>query len=131
MQYFEKRSLTLWVGTMDNQEQLAEQLFEVALDMPPEKRAAYLNQACHDTPELRRIVEELLLENDRAGSFMAEPLVTPQAGSKPSAGGTETSRHLPPGTMVSRYSIIAPIGAGGMGGIYKARDTELARYVGL
>ncbi len=59
---------------MDNQEQLAEELFEVALDMPPEKRAAYLDQACHDAPELRRIVEGLLLENDRAGSFMAEPL---------------------------------------------------------
>ena len=116
---------------MDNQEQLAEELFEVALDMPAEKRAAYLDQACHDAPELRQIVEELLLENDRAGSFMAEPLLTPQGGSKPSAGGPETSRQLPPGTMVSRYSIVAPIGSGGMGVIYKARDTELARFVAL
>jgi eukaryotic-like serine/threonine-protein kinase len=116
---------------MDNQQQSAEELFEVALDMPPEKRAAFLNQACHDAPELRQIVEELLLENDRAGSFMAEPLVTPQGGSKSSAGGTETSRQLSPGAMVSRYSIIAPIGSGGMGVIYKARDTELARFVAL
>ena len=116
---------------MDNQEQLAEELFEVVLDLPAKKRAAYLDQACHDAPELRQIVEELLLENERAGSFMADPLLTPQGGSKPSAGGTETSRQLPPGTMVSRYSIVAPIGSGGMGVIYKARDTELARFVAL
>jgi tetratricopeptide (TPR) repeat protein/TolB-like protein/predicted Ser/Thr protein kinase len=116
---------------MDNQEQLAEELFEVALDMPPEKRAAYLDLACHDTPELRQIVEGLLLENDRAGSFMAEPLLTPQGSSQTSAGGAATSRQLPHGTMVSRYSIIAPIGSGGMGVIYKARDTELARFVAL
>jgi tetratricopeptide (TPR) repeat protein/predicted Ser/Thr protein kinase len=116
---------------MDNQEQLAEELFEVALDMPPGKRAAYLDQACRDAPELRRIVEELLLENDRAGSFMADPLVTPQGGSKLSGGGTETSRQLPSGAMVSHYSVIAPIGSGGMGVIYKARDTELARFVAL
>lgn len=95
MQYFEKRFLTPWIGTMDNQEQSAEELFEVALDMPPEKRAAYLDQACHDAPELRQIVEALLLENDRAGSFMAEPLVAPQGSSKPSSGSTETSRQLP------------------------------------
>ena len=62
---------------MDNQEQSAEELFEVALDLAPERRAAFLDQACHDAPELRQLVEELLLENDRAGSFLAEPLLTP------------------------------------------------------
>jgi len=115
---------------MDNQQQSAEELFEVALDMPPESRSAFLDQACHDAA-LRQLVEELLLENDRAGSFLRGPLLTPQGSSQTSAGGGGISRTLSPGTMVSRYSIIAPIGSGGMGVIYKARDTELARMVAL
>ena len=115
---------------MDNQQQSAEELFEVALDMAPERRSAFLDQACQDAA-LRRLVEELLLENDRAGSFLAGPLLSPQSGSQTDATGVAPSGQLSPGTMVNHYSIIGPIGSGGMGVIYKARDTELARMVAL
>jgi hypothetical protein len=56
---------------MDKWDQSAEELFGVVLDLAPERRAAFLDQACQDAPELRQLVEELLLENDRAGSFLA------------------------------------------------------------
>src|SRR5580698_3153760 len=38
---------------------------------------------------------------------------------------------LPPGTKLGPYEILAPIGAGGMGEVYKARDTRLDRDVAI
>src|SRR6476619_7621603 len=38
---------------------------------------------------------------------------------------------LQPGTLLGTYEVLAPIGAGGMGEVYRARDTRLGREVAI
>jgi serine/threonine protein kinase len=39
--------------------------------------------------------------------------------------------NLPPGTRVGVYEVLAPLGAGGMGDVYRERDSRLGRQVAL
>ena len=38
---------------------------------------------------------------------------------------------MKPGTRLGPYEIVAPLGAGGMGEVYRARDTRLEREVAI
>lgn len=108
---------------MGNPEQTAEQLFEAALELPPEERAAFLDHACDGTPQVRQIVEQLLAEDQRLGSFLGiSPLHVPSSGSGPA---------LAAGSKLGRYTVIEPLGAGGMGVVYRGFDTQLERDVAI
>ena len=38
---------------------------------------------------------------------------------------------LPPGTRIGPYEVLSPLGEGGMGRVFLARDTKLERQVAL
>jgi serine/threonine protein kinase len=116
---------------MANLEQSAEQLFGVALDLPPEQRAAFLDRACGDVAELRRMVDDLLANHDRLGSFLGQPLCHSVNGSALSGSISSLHSYLTAGTNLGHYCIVQPLGSGGMGVVYLARDVILNRNVAL
>ncbi len=48
-----------------------------------------------------------------------------------SLGGGTTSTMLVPGTQLGPYKIEAPLGAGGMGEVFRAKDIRLGRVVAI
>jgi serine/threonine protein kinase len=112
---------------MADPELTAEQLFGEALELQPEQRAAFLDQACRDAPELRRCVEELLRDNQRVGSFLAAPLFTPDGQSSPSTANyaVAAARFQPAQLIANRFSVVRFIARGGMGEVYEAKDQFL------
>jgi len=94
-------------------------LCHAALARPAEERTAYLAAACEGDEALRKEVESLVREGDAAGSFLELPLV----------GGAVSPSLV--GRKLGPYRIEAPIGAGGMGEVYHAKDTRLDRSVAI
>jgi len=48
-------------------------LFQSALERPPEERAAFLDETCHDDEGMRREVESLLTSHECAENFIEVP----------------------------------------------------------
>src|SRR5262249_43426742 len=87
-----------------------------------EKRSAYLDDACPDAA-LRQEVESLLNAHSDAGDRLEQASVNLGA-----TGALFDSSDPWIGTFIGPYQVIAPIGKGGMGAVYRAVRVE-EKYV--
>ena len=105
--------------TADQRNQISS-LYHAALARAPGDRPAFLADACVDM-EVRREVESLLRVGPDAGAALQTPVLEPAAVGASSMVG----RQLGP------YRILGALGAGGMGEVYRARDSKLGRDVAI
>jgi len=96
------------------QRRKVEHLYRSALELQPDRRAAFLAEACRGDHRLRREIEELLAQ-DTASTFVHD----------------SSRAEFALGSNLGPYKIEAVIGAGGMGEVFRARDIRLRRTVAL
>jgi serine/threonine protein kinase len=97
-----------------------------ALEQPPAERAAFLRDTCGGNEKLRVEVESLLIAHSAAASFADRAALDAHSAA---AGGPPPQ--LQPRHRLGPYEIVKRIGVGGMGEVYKARDTRLNRVVAI
>jgi len=107
-----------------NDWQKVRELFHGALERDPDDRAAFLRDACGDDDQVHREVTSLLAAHDNAEGFLSGPAAAANLESA-------TFTPLSPGSHVGPFEIVKLAGRGGMGEVYRARDTRLDRNVAI
>ena len=101
-------------------------IYHAALARNPAEREAFVRNACDGDEALRREVESLLQYESQSSGFLESPAAV-MAGALQGAPGGDAMV----GRQLGPYTIVAPLGAGGMGEVYRARDTKLGRDVAI
>ena len=106
--------------------QQIEKICQSALEMEESQRATYLEQTCAGDEVLRQEVEALLRYDRRGDRFIEQPAL--EVAAKMMAQAKPESLV---GQQIGSYQIHSVLGAGGMGQVYRARDTKLGREAAI
>ena len=106
-----------------------------ALDVPASERPALLDRACGADAALRAEVESLLAaargEDSLPGARTAIAAEAAAAGARQDAAHDSAIRAALDAALGHQYDVLHPLGQGGMGAVYLARERALERFVAI
>ncbi len=106
--------------------QQIERIYHAALELEENDRDAFVDEQCGGDSELRDEIESLLGYERRAKGFIGKTAVEIAAA--------DIARDEAPsliGREIGSFRILSGLGKGGMGEVWKARDTKLGREVAI
>jgi len=98
-------------------------IFDRALAIGAQDRDALLDQLCGSDETIRREVEEMLEAHERSPGLIAERRLVTDHESL-GAGHDTIGGSLLDGARVGPYRVVSPLGAGGMGDVYRAERAD-------
>ena len=101
-------------------------IFAVAQDLAPDKRAKFLDAECAGDKDLRNEVESLLAAGEKSGDFIESPALEIAADILADEQANDKI-----GREIGHYKIVSLLGAGGMGEVWLAEDARLRRQIAL
>jgi len=113
-------------------------LFAEAMERPPHERVEFIDAVCAGDPSMRAELTSLLEAGADSASVpraraavaaAARALAVNTGGGSPASDGS--LQHMLEVALGQQYEIVRPLGQGGMGAVYLARERSLERFVAI